>query len=218
MIDDVSRSADPKQSYGKVRERHLFDVSPHGQSILMTKCVAEQILGKMFEIISINLEIYSLDVKVIMKAELNELKHFRNVLFKGSNERQLIELRECRTLMMKFSIIGKTMTSNGETVLWKCFVVLCGHVENNPIVNELEYGLGFHCSRERTQQTTDKHDFESGDLRMTTTIDGKLNKPVVKLDWHPCSMKVFFGRKTWPAMLTPVTSRQRMSIGNMLSK
>ena len=48
-------------------------------------------------------------------------------------------------------------------------------------VNVREYGLGFNCSRERTQQTTDKHDFESGDLRMTTTIDGKLKRPLVKV-------------------------------------
>ena len=82
---------------------------------------------------------------------------------------------------MKLVIIGKAITSNEETVLWKSFVVLCEHVENDLMVNELEYGLENYCSRERTQQTTDKHDFESGDLRKTTTIDGKLKRRVVRL-------------------------------------
>ena len=76
--------------------------------------------------------------------------------------------------MMKFVIIGKTITSNERTVFWKSFVVLCELVGNNLMINELEFGLGFHCSRERTQQRTNEHDFESGDLRKRTTIDGKL--------------------------------------------
>ena len=67
------------------------------------------------------------------------------------------------------------MTSNA-----KCFQkylsVLCEHVKNNLMVNELDYELEMYCSRERTQQTTDKHEVESGDLRMTKTIDGKLKK------------------------------------------
>ena len=73
------------------------------------------------------------------------------------------------------------MTSKGKKVLWTYSVVLCESVENNRMVNELEYGLEIHCSIARTQQTTDKHDFESGDLRKTTTIDGKLKRRVVRL-------------------------------------
>ena len=46
------------------------------------------------------------------------------------------------------------MTPNGKTVLWKYFVRLCEHVENNLFVNELEYGLGLHCSREHNKQPT----------------------------------------------------------------
>ena len=64
---------------------------------------------------------------------------------------------------------------------WKYFVVLCESVENNLMVNELEYGLGFHCSRERTQQTTCQHDYETEFLRKTTMIDDNLRPPVVRL-------------------------------------
>ena len=53
------------------------------------------------------------------------------------------------------------MTSNETTVFWNYFVVLCEHVENL-FVSELDYGLENHCSRERTQQTTGKHDCENG--------------------------------------------------------
>ena len=76
-----------------------------------------------------------------------------------------------------------------KTVLCKYFVVLCQHVKNNCMVSELEK----HWSRERTKQTTVKHDFESGVLRKTTIIDDKFKRPVVRL--APSSMKVFFGRK-----------------------
>ena len=34
---------------------------------------------------------------------------------------------------------------------------------------------------QKKQQTTGKHDYETGDLRKTTTIDGELKRPVVKL-------------------------------------
>ena len=37
-----------------------------------------------------------------------------------------------------------------------------------------------------------------------------------KWEWHPCPKKVFFGRKTGPAMLAPVIRRQRNSIQNVL--
>ena len=70
------------------------------------------------------------------------------------------------------------------------FVVLCECVEYLIRVNELDYGLENNCSRERTQQTTGKHDCETGDLRKTTTIDVKLKKPVVKLApmFNECSV------------------------------
>ena len=93
------------------------------RSTLMRKCVAEQILANWLKTFLTYLEIYSLDVEVIMEVELNELKHFGSVLFEGSQEKQLIELSECRTLVMKFAIIGKIETSNEKMVLWKYFVV-----------------------------------------------------------------------------------------------
>ena len=34
--------------------------------------------------------------------------------------------------MMEFVIVGKTMTSNGKTNLWKSFVVLCETVKKQP--------------------------------------------------------------------------------------
>ena len=48
--------------------------------------------------------IYCLIVEVITKAEVNEQKVFCTKLFKGSKEKQLIEINECRTLMKKFVI------------------------------------------------------------------------------------------------------------------
>ena len=85
---------------------------PRGQSNLITKRVAQQVLRNCPEIFSTYLEIYSLVVEVIMGAEMNELKHFRNVACKGgTKEKQLIERNECQTLMMKFAIFGRTMTS-----------------------------------------------------------------------------------------------------------
>ena len=49
------------------------------------------------------------------------------------------------------------------------------------MVKELDYGLENHCSSERTQQTTDTDDNKAGVLWKTTTIDDKLQTPVVKL-------------------------------------
>ena len=57
---------------------------PRGQSTLMRNYVAEQILGNCLETFSTYLEIYSLDVEVIMKVEINELKQFCIIPVKGS--------------------------------------------------------------------------------------------------------------------------------------
>ena len=115
-----------------------------------------------------------------MEAELNQPKRFCTMPFKGSKEKHWNEFNEFLTLIMKIGTIGKTMTSNGKTVLRNIFVVLCESVENNFIANEVEFGLEFHCSKDRTQQTGE-HDYEAGDLRETTTIDDKLERPVVRL-------------------------------------
>ena len=153
---------------------------PRGQSTLMRKYVAEQILGNCLKTFSTYMEIYSLDVEIILEVGLNDLKQFCIIPFDASKERQSIELNECRTLMMKIGKIGKTITSNETTVFWKYFV-LCQLVDNNCMVREMDYGLEKHCSRERTQQTTGKHDYEAEDLRKTTMTDDNLRPPVVRL-------------------------------------
>ena len=111
--------------------RELWKQKEGLESTLMMRCVAEQILGNLLEILSTNRKTYSLDYEVVMEAELNELNLFRYVLFKSSKERQLIERNDCLTVMMKFGIIGKTMNSNEETVFRKSLVVLCEQVTNS---------------------------------------------------------------------------------------
>ena len=137
MMDD-SKISHERQNESLSMERLENELSlayvPRGQSTLMRKYVAEQILGNCLETFSTYLEIYSLDVEVIMEVELNELKHFCIIPFEGSKEKQSIELNEFRTLMMKFVIFGNTMTSNGTTV-FEIFVVLCELVENNCMVS-----------------------------------------------------------------------------------
>ena len=153
---------------------------PRGHSTLMRKYVAEQILGNCLETFSTHLEIFSLDVEVIMEVELNVLKQFCIMPVKGSREKELVEHNKCRTLMTKFGMMGKTITSNKTTVFWKYFV-LCQLVENNCMVREMDYGLEKHCNRERTQQTTGKHDYGTEFLRKTTMTDDNLRPPVVRL-------------------------------------
>ena len=166
MMDDSTTFQGGWIQY-RIRERLENELAltylPRGQSMLMMKCVAKQILGNWLDLFLTYLEIF-LDIEVIMEAQLTELKHYGIIPFKSSKERQLIKLHECRTLMMKFVIIGKTMTSNEETVFWKSSVVLFEQVENNLMVNKLGYGLENSCSREQIQQTTGKGDYESGVL------------------------------------------------------
>ena len=147
----------------------------------MRKYVAEQILGNCLETFSTYLEIYSSDVEVIMEVLLNKQKHFCIMAFEGSKETQSVELNEYQMWMMKFVITGKTVTPKGKKVLRNFSVVLCESVENNPMVNELVYGLENHCSIERTQQRTDKHENKLEVFRKRTTKDGKLKRSVVKL-------------------------------------
>ena len=100
---------------------------PRGQSTLMRKYVAEQILGNCMETFSTHLEIFSLDVEVIMEVELNVLKQFCIIPVKGSREKELVEHNKCRTLMTKIGMMGKTITSNKTTVFFGnilCYVNL----------------------------------------------------------------------------------------------
>ena len=69
-------------------------------------------------------------------------------------------------------------------------------MKNNFKVIETEYGMNFNCSRERTQQTTEKDDNKTEALGKATTIDAKVNKVVLESPQQiPCLLKVFFGRK-----------------------
>ena len=179
MMDDSIISSERQieiLSMERLENELSLTYHPRGQSTLMRNNAAEQILGNCLETFSTYLEIYSLDVEVIMEVELNVLKQFCIIPFEGSKEKQSRKLNECRTLMMKFGKVGKTITSNETTVFWKYFV-LCQLVENNCMVSEMEYGLEKHCSRERTQQTTGTHDYETEVRR----IDDKLKRPVVRL-------------------------------------
>ena len=153
---------------------------PRRQSTLMRKYVAEQILGNCMETFSTHLEIFSLDVEVIMEVELNVLKQFCIIPVKSSREKELVEHNKCRTLMTKIGMMGKTITSNKTTVFWKYFV-LCQLVDNNCMVREMDYGLEKHCSRETTQQTTGNYDYGTEVLRKTTMTDDNLRPPVMRL-------------------------------------
>ena len=153
---------------------------PRRQSTLMRKYVAEQILGNCMETFSTHLEIFSLDVEVIMEVELNVLKQFCIIPVKSSREKELVEHNKCRTLMTKIGMMGKTITSNKTTVFWKYFV-LCQLVDNNCMVREMDYGLEKHCSRETTQQTTGNYDYGTEILRKTTMTDDNLRPPVMRL-------------------------------------
>ena len=184
MIMDDSIISSERQIESLSMERLENELSltylPCGQSTLMRKYVAEQILGNCMETFSTHLEIFSLELEVIMEVELNVLKQFCIIPVKGSREKELVEHNKCRTLMTKIGMMGKTITSNKTTVFWKYFV-LCQLVENNCMVSEMDYGLEKHCSRERTQQTTGKHDYEAEDFRKTTMTDDNLRPPVVRL-------------------------------------
>ena len=71
------------------------------------------------------------------------------------------------------------------------------------MVNELEIWLENQCRRERIHQTTDKVENKTRDLRMTTTIDGKLKqlkRPVVRLEpmfYENVSREKKQGRQCW---------------------
>ena len=79
MMDDSIISSE-RQIESLSMERLENELSltylPRGQSTLMRKYVAEQILGNCMETFSTHLEIFSLDVEVIMEVELNVLKQF----------------------------------------------------------------------------------------------------------------------------------------------
>ena len=85
-------------------------------------------------------------------------------------------------------------------------------------VNDLVWVVDENVKRSNYKMTRvlEVQEGSDGRVRSATVVtkDGKLKRPVVKL--APVSMKVFFGRKTGPAMLAPVIRRQRKLIRNML--
>ena len=82
------------------------------------------------------------------------------------------------------------------------------------MVNELEYELKNHCSREGTLKTTDKDDNGTRPLRKTMTIDQ--TQKTSSETGIPLPRKCFSSKKTEPAMLAPVTGRKERRLGNML--
>ena len=120
MMDDSTMFQEEQiqnRSMGQLENELCLKCFPHGQSTLVRKFVAEQILENWLKTFLTYVENYSLDVDTIMEAELNELKHFGNVPFKGSKERESIDCTECWTLLMKFVIIGKNTSLNVKIVL-----------------------------------------------------------------------------------------------------
>ena len=135
MMDDLSTFQE-EQIQNRIMEslenERALTYFPRGRSMLMMKCVAQQILGNWLEIFSTYLTIYSVDYGVIMEAELTELNHSCIIPFKGSQK------------------------SNSGTVFWKYFVVLCESVENNFMVRKLDMGRDLIAAEKNTannQQT-----------------------------------------------------------------
>ena len=120
MMDDSTmfqEEHNQKNIMGRLENEFCLTCLPHGESVLLRKCLAEQTLGNWLKTFSTHLEIYSSDVDPIMEAKVKRLKHLGNVPFKGSREGKSIERNQCWTLLMKFVIIGKTTTSNEKTVI-----------------------------------------------------------------------------------------------------
>ena len=64
-----------------IREQILFELSPPRSVNVEDGMCSTATIENWLEIFWTYMEIYSLDVAVSMEAELNELKHFRIVLF-----------------------------------------------------------------------------------------------------------------------------------------
>ena len=129
MIMDDSTKFQEEQNQNSYKKRLLNELastySLRGQSILIAKCVGEQVLRIWLEIFSTYMDIYFLDFKIIMESESNEMKNVCTISFEGSKERQLTQLNECWTLLMKYGIFGRTMTLIEETDFWNiwlCYV------------------------------------------------------------------------------------------------
>ena len=70
MMDDsttVKEEQIQNMSMKRLEKELALTYIPRGQSMLMMKCVAEQILGNWLEILSTCIEIYSLEVEILME-------------------------------------------------------------------------------------------------------------------------------------------------------
>ena len=89
MMMDDSRNSHKRQidclSMKRLENQFCLIYLPGSHATSMRKCVAEQIIANWPTFLAY-LEIYSLDVEVIMEVELNELKHLGNILFGGSQK------------------------------------------------------------------------------------------------------------------------------------
>ena len=144
MMDDSTTFQEEqiqKQGCGKIRERTFFDMSPpRSVNVEDELCSREKIVKPAGDV---------LDVEVFMEVDLIELNDFCIIPFKGSKGKQSIDLNDFRTSMMKFVIIGKTMTSNGK-IFWEYLNVLCEYVENKFMDNEVDFAWDFIAVKKDT--------------------------------------------------------------------
>ena len=186
MIMDDSIISSERQIESLSMERLENELSltylPCGQSTLMRKYVAEQILGNCMETFSTHLEIFSLDVEVIMEVGLNVLKQFCIIPVKGSREKELVEHK-------KMSDVDDQVWDNREKLSLQMRQQFFGNIlfyvnlsKNNCMVSEMDYGLEKHCSRERnTANNWQNMTMKLKKLRKTTMTDDNLRPPVVRL-------------------------------------
>ena len=74
------------------------------------------------------------------------------------------------------------MTSKENIVFGNLRLYYVNMWETSPgSANWTGFGLEFQCNRRSTQQTTGKHDNETGVLKKTAKDNGKLKRSVVKL-------------------------------------
>ena len=91
MIMDDSTTFQEEHNQNRYKKRLLKERAStyllRGQSILIAKYVAEKVLRIWLEIISTYMDIYVLDIDVILESESNEVKNVCTIPFKGSKER-----------------------------------------------------------------------------------------------------------------------------------
>ena len=94
----------------------------------------------------------------------------------------------------------------GKSFFWKCLIVLCEHYGQRTGI----------CASWRPIAVEGKHSKQLTQMTMNPELSERqrqltTNSKTPVMNWHPYSMKVFFGRKTGPAMLAPVNCKLRKS-------